>query len=101
MTGGSVGLSAMRLRPNARGCINLVPPERRKKLVIVGDAETTNGLAEHGRDAEILVIEATFLDRDAAIARDYGHITAAEAAALAAMSNIRARPNSHFRPPCR
>jgi ribonuclease Z len=50
-------------------------PERRKKLVIVGDAETTDGLAEHVRDADVLVIEVTFLDRDAAIARDYGHLT--------------------------
>jgi ribonuclease Z len=48
----------------------LGPPERRKKLVIVGDAEATNGFAEHARDADVLVIEATFLDRDAAIARD-------------------------------
>lgn len=57
-------------------------PERRKKLVIVGDTETVDGLAEHVRDADVLVIEATFLERDASIARDYGHLTAAEAAAL-------------------
>jgi ribonuclease Z len=66
----------------------LGPPERRKKLVIVGDTETTEGLAEHVRDADVLVIEATFLDRDAAIARDYGHLTAAQAAALAAASGV-------------
>jgi ribonuclease Z len=42
-------------------------------------------LTEHIRGADVLVIEATFLDRDAAIARDYGHLTATEAAALAAM----------------
>ena len=47
------------------------------------------GLAEHTRGADALVIEATFLERDAAIARDYGHLTAAEAAALAAMSNVK------------
>jgi ribonuclease Z len=67
----------------------LGPPEGRKKLVIVGDTETTEGLNEHVRDADLLVIEATFLDRDAAIARDYGHLTAAEAAALAAASNVK------------
>src|SRR5215475_11097830 len=67
----------------------LGPPKGRKKLVIVGDAETTEGLGEHARDADVLVIEATFLDRDAAIARDYGHLTAAEAAALAAMSGVK------------
>jgi ribonuclease Z len=81
-------LAPQRKRTPAR-CINLVPPEGRKKLVIVGDAETTNGLAEHTRDADVLVIEATFIERDAAIARDYGHLTAAEAAALAALSNVK------------
>jgi ribonuclease Z len=35
-----------------------------------------------------LVIEATFLDRDAATARNYGHLTAAEAAAFAAANNV-------------
>ena len=66
----------------------LGPPQGQKKLVIVGDTETTEGLAEHVRDADVLVIEATFLDRDATIARDYGHLTAAEAASLAAMSGV-------------
>ena len=74
----------------------LGPPEPGKKLVIVGDAETTNGLAEHARDADVLVIEATFLDRDAAIARDYGHLTSAEAAALAAMSNVKQLVLTHI-----
>jgi ribonuclease Z len=32
-------------------------------------------MAEHVRDADLLVIEATFLERDAAF--DYGHFTAA------------------------
>ena len=44
-------------------------PRRTKKLVIVGDTETTEGLADHVSDADLLVIEATFLQRDAATAR--------------------------------
>ena len=67
----------------------LGPPERRKKPVVIGDIGTTDGLAERVRDADVLVIEATFLERDASIARDYGHLTAAEAAALAASSNVK------------
>jgi ribonuclease Z len=74
----------------------LGPPQGRKKLVIVGDNETTEGLAEHVRDADVLVIEATFLDRDAAIARDYGHLTAAEAATLAAMSDVKMLVLTHI-----
>lgn len=35
--------------------------------------------------SNVLVIEVTFLNRDIAKARDYGHLTAAEAAPLAAV----------------
>lgn len=66
----------------------LGPLEAGKKLVIIGDTESTDGLAEHVRGADLLVIEATFLDRDAAMARDYGHLTAAQAASLATTSNV-------------
>ena len=74
----------------------LGPLEGGKKLVVVGDAETTEGLAEHVRDADGLVIEATFLERDAAMARDYGHLTAAEAAALAAASGVKLLVLTHI-----
>jgi ribonuclease BN (tRNA processing enzyme) len=74
----------------------LGPPERRSKLVIVGDAETTDGLADLVCGADVLVIEATFLDRDAAIARDYGHLTACEAAALAAMCDVKQLVLTHI-----
>jgi ribonuclease Z len=74
----------------------LGPPEGRKKLVIVGDIETTKGLAEHVRAADALVIEATFLDRDAPTARNYGHLTAAEAAALAETSNVKSLVLTHI-----
>src|SRR6516225_10637329 len=71
-------------------------PERRKKLVIVGDTETTEDLADHVHDADVLVIEATFLHRDAAIARDYGHLTAAEAATLAVISSVKILVLTHI-----
>ena len=74
----------------------LGPPEGGKKLVVVGDAETTEGLAEHVRDADVLVIEATFLDRDIAIARDYGHLTAAKAATLAASAGVKLLVLTHI-----
>lgn len=74
----------------------LGPAEGRKKLVIVGDAETTEGLADHVSDADLLVIEATFLRRDAATARDYGHLTAGEAAALAARSGVKQLVLTHI-----
>ncbi len=66
----------------------LGPEKGMRKLVIVGDTETIEGLALHVRDADALVIEATFLDRDAATAREYGHLTAAQAASLAAEGSV-------------
>jgi ribonuclease Z len=41
----------------------LGPPTKRKKLVVVGDTKTTEGLSQHVGAADVLVIEATFLDR--------------------------------------
>jgi ribonuclease Z len=55
---------------------------------VIGDTETTEGLSQYVADADMLVIEATFLDRDASTARDYGHLTAAEAASFAAANNV-------------
>jgi ribonuclease Z len=74
----------------------LGPPARAKKLVVVGDTETTDGLSQHVGDADVLVIEATFLDRDSTMARDYGHLTAAKAAALAAESGVKQLVLTHI-----
>jgi ribonuclease Z len=74
----------------------LGPLARRKKLVVVGDTETTDGLSEHVADADALVIEATFLDRDSALARDYGHLTVAKAAELAATNDVRQLVMTHI-----
>jgi len=64
-------------------------PSGSKKLVVIGDTESTEELSRHVTDADVLVIEATFLDRDASTARDYGHLTAAEAAAFAAANGVK------------
>jgi ribonuclease Z len=42
------------------------------------------------------VIEATFLDRAMTIARDYGHLTAAEAATLAASAGVKLLVLTHI-----
>ena len=53
------------------------------RLVVVGDVEEVASLTQQVRDADALVIEATFLNRDSALARSRGHLTAAAAASLA------------------
>lgn len=74
----------------------LGPLEGGKKLAIIGDTESTDELADHVRGADPLVIEATFLERDAAMARDYGHLTAAQAASLAATSDVKQLVLTHI-----
>lgn len=71
-------------------------PEPGKKVVIVGDTETVDGLADQVRGADLLVIEATFLERDSAMAREYGHLTAAEAASLAARNGVKQLVLTHI-----
>src|SRR5262249_62325029 len=54
----------------------------------VGDAEEVATLLAPGRGADMLVIEATFLERDAPLACARGHLTAAAAARLARAADI-------------
>lgn len=67
----------------------LGPVTEGTKLVVIGDAGATTGLLGPVRGADALVIEATFLERDAAVARTHGHLTAAEAAKLAVEAGVR------------
>ena len=66
----------------------LGPPKPGASLVVVGDVDETRSLVEPVRHADALVIEATFLEQDAAIAAAYGHLTAAEAGRLAATAEV-------------
>ena len=59
------------------------PPKPGARLAVIGDVEDTALLAPVVREVDALVIEATYLDRDAALARSHGHLTAAAGARLA------------------
>jgi ribonuclease Z len=48
----------------------------------------TKGLIDHIRNADGLVIESTYLEEEAALARDFGHLTARQAASLAAQAGV-------------
>jgi ribonuclease Z len=58
------------------------------KLAVVGDTEDIGSLIEPVRRADTLIVEATFLERDAALARSRGHLTAAMAARLARDADV-------------
>ncbi|MBS3753136.1 MAG: ribonuclease Z [Anaerolineales bacterium] len=53
------------------------------KLVHVGDTGTVDDLYEVVRDADTLIIEATYLESEQDLAQRFGHLTAFQAATLA------------------
>src|SRR4029077_3915023 len=57
-------------------------------LAVIGDAEENADLVEPTRGVDALVIEATFLERDAALARARGHLTAGAAGGLACDAHV-------------
>jgi ribonuclease Z len=67
----------------------LGPEIRGTKLVYVGDAGRTHDLVEVCREADALVIEATYTSAEAEMAERFGHLTAAKAAELALAANVR------------
>jgi ribonuclease Z len=65
-------------------------PERPgTRLVHVGDVGRTEDLAEVCREADTLVIEATYLDEEAQMAAEYAHMTARRAAELALRAEVK------------
>lgn len=67
----------------------LGPLRRGTRLVHVGDCGRTDDLVEVCREADGLVIEATYLEVEADLARQFGHITARQAAELAREAGVR------------
>ncbi len=59
------------------------------RLIHVGDCGETDDLVSVARGADALVIEATYLDVEADLAREFGHLTAAQAARLARDAGVK------------
>jgi len=64
------------------------PPRPGRRIVFSGDTRPAPGIEEAAAGADLLVHEATFLERDRELADRAGHSTAAQAAALAARSGV-------------
>ncbi|MFF3569413.1 ribonuclease Z [Nocardia jiangxiensis] len=69
---------------------------RGQRFAFVMDTRMCSGVAELAQDADMLVIEATFLDTDAGLAHEYGHLTAAQAAQVAQAAGVRTLVLTHF-----
>jgi ribonuclease Z len=63
-------------------------PRRGRKLVFTGDTAPCEMTRAVAHEADLLVHEATFMDEDAARARETGHSTARQAALLAAEAEV-------------
>lgn len=74
----------------------LGPPRRGACLAHVGDAARVDRLVGDVGDADLLVVEATYLEREADMARRYGHLTAAQAATLAREAGVRQLVLTHI-----
>jgi ribonuclease Z len=66
------------------------------KYVHIGDVGRTDNLLELCRDADALVIEATYLKSETEMAWEFGHLTAAQAAQLAVDANVKTLILTHL-----
>jgi ribonuclease Z len=66
------------------------------RYVHIGDVGRTDNIVEYVQDAHALVIEATYLNDEADLARQFGHLTAAQAAQLAAQANVKTLILTHI-----
>lgn len=66
------------------------------KYVHVGDVGRTENLLPICQDADTLVIEATYLEEDGDKARQFGHLTAAQAAHLAKAAHVKSLILTHI-----
>lgn len=65
-------------------------PERLgTRLVHVGDTGRVDNLVDVCREGDALVIESTYLEKEAEMARQFGHLTARQAAELALQSGVK------------
>ncbi|WP_425988574.1 hypothetical protein [Afipia sp. DC4300-2b1] len=74
----------------------LSPLQVGAKLVVIGASETIDGVLQHVGGRRPIGARATFPQRDAAIALDYGHLTAAKAAELAAGACVKQLVLNHI-----
>ena len=66
------------------------------KYVHIGDVGKTHKLVNTCRDADTLVIESTYIEEEADMARQFGHMTAAGAARLAREANVKTLILTHL-----
>ena len=74
----------------------LGPMKAGVRFVYVGDAGRTDDLVSACQDADALVIESTYLEEEADLAKQFSHLTAKMAAELALKANVRRLVLTHL-----
>ncbi|MER6536425.1 ribonuclease Z [Streptomyces sp900105755] len=67
-----------------------------QRFAFVMDTRLCEGVHALAEGCDLLVIESTFLDEDAGLAADHGHLTAGQAAAVARDAGVRHLVLTHF-----
>ncbi|MEU9302120.1 ribonuclease Z [Streptomyces sp. NPDC048269] len=71
-------------------------PKPGQRFAFVMDTRLCEGVAALAEGCDMLVIESTFLDEDAQLAADHGHLTAGQAARAARDGGVRHLVLTHF-----
>jgi ribonuclease Z len=80
-----------------RGTVDEVSePRPGQRFAFIMDTALCDNVYALAEGADLLVIESTFLDEDADLAEHYLHLTAAQAARVAAECNVRSLVLTHF-----
>ncbi|MEU2771567.1 ribonuclease Z [Streptomyces sp. NPDC007162] len=69
---------------------------RGQRFAFVMDTRLCDGVPALAEGCDLLVIESTFLDEDAPLAAEHGHLTAGQAAAVARDAGVRHLVLTHF-----
>lgn len=75
---------------------DVTEPRRGQRFAFVMDTRLCDAVFALADGTDLLVIEATFLDDDEALATRYGHLTARQAARVAAQCGVRRLVLTHF-----
>jgi ribonuclease Z len=71
-------------------------PRPGQRFAFIMDTRLCDGAFALAEGADMLVCESTFAETEAALARDYGHLTAGQAGRIAAESGARLLVLTHF-----